>query len=98
MGADGAFMPGSYEVTPLWLATSFVLGLVGAGAGGFVCAAVARSATPPLVLAGLVVVLGLVMAVPLVTGSRQGEPRVRTGDVGNFEAMQLASSRHGSRC
>jgi uncharacterized membrane protein YeaQ/YmgE (transglycosylase-associated protein family) len=88
MGTEGAFQPDSYDVSGLWLATSIVLGLIAAVAGGFVCAAVAKSATPPNVLALVVVLLGLAMAVPALTKS--AAPQARTGDVGNTEAMQNA--------
>ena len=89
MGADGAFKPGSYEPSGLWLTVMLVFGLVAALVGGLVCGNLARSATPSLVLAGLVLVLGLLMAIPVITAKDDG-PAVRVGDVANFEAMQNA--------
>lgn len=88
LGADGAFRPGTYDVSTTWVAVSFVLGFVAAAVGGFVAAAIARDAKGPLILAALVIVLGLLMALPLLTAPV--ETRVREGSVGNFEAMQNA--------
>ena len=90
MGTNGAFVEGSYDVTVLWLLVSFVLGLIAAVAGGFVCAAVAKGPRTPLALAGLVLVLGLSMAVPVLTASGGGQPKTREADVGTLDAMQQA--------
>ncbi len=90
MGTNGAFVEGSYDVTVLWLLVSFVLGLIAAVAGGSVCAAVAKGSRTPLALAGLVLVLGLLMAVPVLTASDDGQPKTREADVSTFDAMQQA--------
>ncbi len=90
MGTNGAFAEGSYDVTVLWLVVSFVLGLIAAVAGGFVCAAVAKGSKAPLALAGLVLVLGLLMALPVLTASDDGQPLIREADVSTFDAMQQA--------
>jgi hypothetical protein len=90
MGADRAFQPGSYDVSPVWIGVSFVLGLVAAVVGGLVCAMVSRSGKGPLVLAALVLVLGLAMAVPVLAASAGPPPSARTGDVANLDAMQMA--------
>ncbi|HJZ59841.1 MAG TPA: hypothetical protein VKE74_33170, partial [Gemmataceae bacterium] len=60
LGQDLSFRPGSYEPSVLWTVVSFALG-VGAALGGYVCARIARTATPPKVL-----VIGLVSAVPVL--------------------------------
>ncbi len=88
MGTTGAFEKGSYDVTVLWLIISFALGLIAAVAGGFVCAAVAKGSKAPLALAGLVLVLGLLMALPMLTPSDDGQPATREADVSTFDAMQ----------
>lgn len=90
MGADGAFKPGSYDVTALWLIVSFVLSFLAAIVGGFVCAAIARNSRGPLILAGLVVVLGLIMCISVLTASNSDAARIRAANVGNLEAMQNA--------
>jgi hypothetical protein len=91
MGADRAFNPGTYEVSGLWLVTSFILSLVAAAAGGYLCASIARGSRAPLALAVLVVVLGLLAAIPVLKAASDGrEPAVRAGDVPNMQAMQSA--------
>jgi hypothetical protein len=90
MGADSAFQAGSYDVSTLWIVVSFVLSVVAAAVGGFVCAAIAKNMTACYVLAGIVLVLGLLMAIPVLTSGYEGMPEVRDGSVGNFEAMQYA--------
>jgi len=93
LGVDRTLEPGSYEPSSLWVILSFALGLLGAVAGGWVCAAIARSATPPKVLIGLVVLLGLAMAAWTLLSTGEGAvPPARTADVGTLEAMQYAKT------
>jgi hypothetical protein len=89
MGADGAFQPGSYDVSTLWLGVSIVLGFVAAVVGGIVCAAISRLPKPPLVLAVVVLVLGILSAIPVLTTS-PGDQEIRPGDVSNMDAMMKA--------
>lgn len=90
IGPEGAFQPGSYTVSGLWLAISFLLGLVAAVAGGFICAAIARNSKASFVLAGLVLALGILIAVPILLTPEDAAVQAREGSVGNFEAMQKA--------
>jgi hypothetical protein len=88
MGADRAFQPGVYDVTSLWIITSFMLGLAGAILGGYVCEAIARDERAPKLLAVLVLLLGFAFAVPVLTTTSPSVPR--EGDVSNTVAMQNA--------
>lgn len=90
MGADGAFKPSSYDATPLWLAVSFALGLLAAVVGGFVCASIAKGTKAPAILAGAVLILGLLMAIPVLTARNANSPKVRSSEVGNMDAMMSA--------
>lgn len=85
--ADGAFQAGSYEPSGTWIAASILLGAVAAVLGGFVCARIAPRPGPLYALAALVIVMGL-GTIALDAGKQ--DPGPRTGDVGNFEAMQNA--------
>ncbi len=89
MGADGAFRPGTYDVTTLWLVVSFVFSFIAAIVGGWVCATIARRSKAPKVFAVVVFVLGLRLALSVLMAS---EPRlqVREGNIGNIAAMQNA--------
>lgn len=86
MGADRAFLPGSYDVSVLWIAVSFILGSAAAALGGAVSAAIAKNRKGPIVLAGIVLALGLGMALAVATAPTQGLVE-RTAGVGNLEAM-----------
>ena len=88
LGADGAFQPGTYEVSVLWVATAVLLGLLAAVVGGLVCSAISRGGRAPKVLAVIVLVLGFSSAIPVLMD--KAEPASREGDVGYVEAMQNA--------
>ncbi len=88
VGTSGAFEEGSYDVTSLWLIVSFALGLIVAVAGGYACAVVAKGSKAPLALVGLVLIVGALMAVPVLTASDDGQPETREADVSTFDAMQ----------
>ena len=87
MGADAAYQPGTFMISMLWIVVTFVLSLVGAIAGGFVCAAIGKNPKSVPTLATLVVVLGILFAIPVLMFD-DPRPIERTGDVGLLEAMQ----------
>jgi hypothetical protein len=89
MGPEGAFLPGSYQVSATWLLASFVLSLLAAIVGGIACAKIAPRGRAPMALAVLVLVLGFASAVPVMMSSGD-PPAVREGGVGNVEAMSNA--------
>lgn len=88
LGADGAFQPGSYAPSWMWILLSFVLSFLAAWVGGRVAMAIGRTPNAVISLAVVVIVLGAVFAIPVVR--RTGGPAPRTGTVGNMEAMQQA--------
>jgi hypothetical protein len=89
LGQDRSFRPGSYEPSVLWTVVSFVLGAGAAVLGGYVSAGIARTATPPKVLAGVVLVIGLVSAVPVLMAAAT-PAEARAGEVSNLDAMTKA--------
>ncbi|MFO0851799.1 MAG: hypothetical protein U0871_25025 [Gemmataceae bacterium] len=94
LGQERSFQPGSYEPSALWTAVSFGLGAGAAVLGGYVCAAIARTPTPPKVLAGVVLVIGLLSAIPVLSAAST-PAEVRTGEVGNLDAMMRAKQPAG---
>ena len=90
MGASTAFKPGSYEPSATWIVVSFILGLMAAIVSGLVCAAIAPRTKAPLGLAGVVIVLGLALAIPTLAGTPTAVER--TADVPNMEAMMKAQT------
>lgn len=91
MGAGVAFKPETYEPSNLWLVTSFVLGFVAAVVGGYICVLITRGGRASLALAALVIVLGVLAAVPVLRAANAGRERLtRPNEVSNIEAMQNA--------
>ena len=90
LGTDGAFKPGSYEISTIWMVLSVIIGLVGATIGGLVCVLIAKDCSPVKWLAGVVLVLGFLFAIPVLTADNEDTPKVRTDDVPAMEAMQNA--------
>lgn len=88
MGADRAFLPGSYDPSMLWNVLSVVLGFAAAVIGGMVCVVIAKDARGPKWLAGLVLVLGLAFAIPVLRMAPASEPRAP--GVSMMEAMGKA--------
>lgn len=92
MGTNAAFKPDTYEVSNLWLVTSFILAFGAAMLGGYACAAIARAGSrAPIALAVLVIVLGVLAAVPTLRAANAGRDRLtRPAEVSNMQAMQNA--------
>jgi hypothetical protein len=88
VGADGAFMPGNFDVSPTWAVISIVVGIIAALAGGRVSRMIAKTITGPRILAGLVIVLGLLSAIPGL--SMDPVSPTRDATLPMFEAMAQA--------
>ena len=89
MGPDRAYQPGTYDVSPLWIVVSIMLSAIAAVAGGRLAAAIARTDVGPKVLAGLVLVLGLVMAYS-DAGRMSEQPNVREASPTFLDAAQAS--------
>jgi len=92
LGTSGSFQPGSWDVTMAWLVISIVVGILAAMPGGYLCAVIAKDARGTYLLAGIVIVLGIVFAVIALSGTpREAAPAVRPETVPLLQAMQYAS-------
>jgi hypothetical protein len=89
IGADGAFQPGTYYVSTLWIGASIAVNVLAAAAGGWVCAAISRGAAAK-VLAGLVLLLGIAFAIPVLDSTKDPRPVAREADTPNLVAMTNA--------
>ncbi len=67
VGAEGAFAPGVFVTTPLWHAITLAVATVAAIGGGRVARRIGGDRETVVGLAILVVVLGVVFAIPVVT-------------------------------
>ncbi len=63
LGTSLVFVEGTTRPSGGWLAFSLVVSLVAAAAGGWVAARIGHQATAAKILAGVVLILGLIMAV-----------------------------------
>ena len=90
IGPSNAFKPGSYLASNRWIAISFGIIFVTAIIAGLICAAIARGGKAPLALAIVVIVIGLLLAIPAVMKAQANAKLVRTGDVPSMEAAQKA--------
>lgn len=90
LGADGSFEPLSYKVSAIWIVISIILSLTAAILGGWICTAIAKNQKAGMVLAAIVLVLGVIFAIPTLNLSDEEMNKVREGNVPNLEAMQNA--------
>lgn len=74
LGADTIYKPGSWEASSTFVTIAVVVSFVAAAIGGLVAAAIARRRTAATILAGVVVVLGVLSAV-VQTGAPDPGPR-----------------------
>ncbi len=87
LGAEGAFQPGTFQVTGTWIALSIVVALLAAVAGGWACARITLDPRAIRLLVGLVVVLGVIFAIPVLTAPA-GPPTPRPEGLAMMEAMK----------
>ena len=59
LGMDRLLKPGSYEFAPVFMICAIVLMAVPALAGGYICASIARTRIPVVVLAALMLLWGV---------------------------------------
>jgi hypothetical protein len=90
VGPNNAFKPHKYLASNRWMAMSLVVLIVTGIIAGLICAAIARGGRAPLALAVVVIVLGLLLAVPAVMKARANADLIRMGDVPSMEAAQKA--------
>lgn len=89
LGADGAFKPDVFEVSTTWLTMAVIVNLIAAIVGGLVCKVIARQALTTAIFALIVFILGLLVAIPIVS-AEDAEPTPREGDVAMLDAMKDA--------
>jgi len=90
VGPEIAFKPGMYEAATTWIAIAFVINVVDALVGGFVCALIAKGGRAPMALAVVVIALGLLVAFADMNKGKMNSGLVRAGNTPQMEAIQKA--------
>jgi len=86
LGTERSYQANSYEVSMTWILSTFVLGFIAAIGAGWLCFLISRSRGAVQVFAGIILAVGLIMA---VAGMFVEKPDTkREGPVSNTEAMQ----------
>lgn len=83
LGVERTFEPGTYNATMAWNVSALAISVLNAIAGGFVCRKIAKSGTPPIVLAVLIFGLGLMVGIQNLS---KPDPGPRGADVSVIEA------------
>ncbi|MBX3381324.1 MAG: hypothetical protein KF805_14610 [Phycisphaeraceae bacterium] len=87
LGTERVFDPGTYNASMLFNILALGVSLAAALIGGIVAGAICGRSGPPQVLAGIIFVLGLIMA---VANLNTPDPGPRTGDITPMEAASKA--------
>jgi hypothetical protein len=90
LGPEQAFAPGLYLASTKWIAISGVILLITGSLAGLIAALIAKGGRASLALAIVVVVLGIVLAIPAMMKATVNSKLTRTGDVPSMQAAQLA--------
>jgi hypothetical protein len=89
VGPEQAFEPRSYLASTKWIAMSLVCIFITGIIAGLICALIAKGKAP-LALAIVVVVLGVLLAIPAMMKARSNADLVRPATVPQMEAAQKA--------
>ena len=84
LGPDRLFLPGNYEPSMMWIIGALIIGFISAMAGGYVAALIGKSGAVKI-MAGIVVLIGVIVFVLLFRETRAVE--TRTVDLAVMEAM-----------
>lgn len=87
---DRLFEPGTYQAARGWILLSLGVGLVAAMTAGSITARIAPGTAAPLWLAAIVLVLGGLMAIPVVMNASNARGGVRPSQVTMADAMAHA--------
>ena len=90
LGTERAFQAGNYQVSLLWIMVSFVLSFIAAVIGGYAAALAGKGILAAKILAGIMVVLGALMAVGVALTPAPTDPR--PANLPNMEAMMKAQT------
>src|SRR5262245_52496710 len=79
VGPDVAFRPAVYEAANTWVGIAFLINIIVAVLGGFICALIAKGGRAPFGLVILAFVLGLLVAIADTNKGKANAGMVRSG-------------------
>lgn len=90
VGVDLLFQPGSYQAAAGWITLSLVFGMMAAMSAGQAATRIAPDTQAPMWLSAIVLVLGLLMAVPVVMSANYTRGGKRPANVSMSDVMAHA--------
>ena len=91
LGVERVFQPDSYEVSMIWIGLTLVVGFFVSMFSGYLCAVISKSWRTCQIFALIVFLLALIQCLSALRRNPDA-PNVRAGEVGMFDAMNLAVS------
>ena len=88
--SDVVFKAGIYEASTTWIAIAFIINIIDAIIGGFICALIAKQGRAQYALAVVVIVLGLLVAFADTKKRQANLGLVRAAATPKMEAIQKA--------
>lgn len=89
LGVERVFQTDSYEVSMLWIVLTLVIGFLVSMFSGYLCAVISKNWRTCQVFALIVFLLALIQCFSALKRNPDA-PNVRAGEVGMFDAMNLA--------
>jgi hypothetical protein len=90
VGPGIAFRPATYEAAHTWVAIAFIINIIVAIIGGFICALIAKSGRAAFGLAILAFTLGLLVAIADANKRNANAGLVRSDNTPQLEAVKKA--------
>jgi len=88
LGVNGSFKPGTYDVSLIWSIVMLIVGVGSALLGGWICRKISDHTNTVKILAVVVIVLGILSAIPSFTVPIPTD--VRPDNVSSMDAMMKA--------
>lgn len=90
LGVERVFQPFVYEISGAWIVITLAVSILSAVFAGFLCAVISKSWLTCLLLAFVVFFITSISCVLQVRRTNPDAPNTRAGEVGYFDAMNLA--------
>ena len=90
LGVERVFQPFSYEISDAWLVLTLAVSLLSAMFAGYLCAVISKSWRTCQLLAFVAFFITSISCVLQVRRTNPDAPNTRAGEVGYFDAMNLA--------